>query len=237
MIGLVLHFPFIPSISLHLVAILMIFIYSLLYLLSVFSDTVFNSMFLYSLKVMRILLYVSSLTYTSILLKALNDYGLSVFQSTMLVTSIVLIFQAISANLDHILISTWKITMLDLHTLILTIVVLVSRFTHLNVGLSTISPTANSKELTLVGVFVIIPLIAYAYGYASAIDKLATLTPCYDNKSLLAVIVVTTAASLLILCTQINELMSITYYASLFIVFCYCMVLVIANNISNRKKM
>lgn len=258
-IGLVLHFQLVFNILPYFAVILVMFIYMLLYLLSTSSNTILSGLLLRSPGVMKVLLYLSSLMYTSTMIEILNYYGLSIFQSTMLIISTVLIFQAISANLDHILVNAWKITILDLHILIFTIIAVITNsinnilrmslllfiFCLLFIRLASFSIYAilpihlltNGKELTLLDVFILAPLIAYAYGYASAVNKLASLTPYYDNKSLLAVIIVSTTASIFTMYTYANKLMYLAYYMVLFIMFCYYTILAVTSikKINSRK--
>lgn len=263
MIGLALHFPLVSNALLHLVIILVILTYSLSYSLSISNDTIFSNSFLRNSKVIKILLYVSSLTYTSMVIEVLNHYGLSTLQSTMFTISMILITQAISANLDYLLTSAWRITILDLHIVIFAFIATVINFTYFNnihyiilLLLSSwllfirstpslifmilpVYSLINSKRLSLLDVFIITPLIAYAYGYASAVGNLAVIAPCYDNKSLLAIIIVTTIASIFTTCIPLGKLMYIVYYVTLLIMFCYYVMMVMVGNkkISIRKRL
>lgn len=154
---------------------------------------------------------------------ALQQMNLNLLQSSMLTISLTLIVQALSANLDPMILYKYKVMLLDVSlllislctifhilkydiylaiylTLILTIVTSIAYIIN-NLELKYFAfliiiflPSFN--EILLFKVLAIVTIYSYIQGYTSAlICGSANLVPSYDSKTLISVVISTTLAS------------------------------------------
>lgn len=82
------------------------------------------------LKLLRCTLFILSVVYAYFATYTMKYVGLSLIQSVMVIISITLIMQALSANFDLILANKYKITLLDISLIFITIAVLTYNFRY-----------------------------------------------------------------------------------------------------------
>lgn len=149
-------------------------------------------------KIIKIAAYFFSIIYTCAIIYILTQYGWSISKSTMLVTSVMLITQAISTNFDPILINKWNISVFDICTILVSVNILINGFKYcksitpyiilttlllfifvvfislhkalLFVFLGVLNYPLINLEFILLKTLMVIVFLAYMHGYANTIN-------------------------------------------------------------------
>lgn len=181
----------------------------LYYIALVGSNIAIRLLFRYNTKILRILLNLLMIFYTYIAIELLISCNLDMVKASMIMISVTLLLQALSINLDYIILRNIHITLLDLYILSsllfaflytatnyykvslhkVAIMVLMS-ILGIYLGfinkplLPIITPLAlyvlNFYKLNLLIAFISLAFIAYLCGYTKSINRTPALALFYD---------------------------------------------------------
>jgi len=171
-------------------------IISINFILAILGDVVLSGLATFT-KIIKIVTYLFSIIYTCVIIDILAQYGWSISKSTMFITSVMLITQAISTNFDPILINKWNISVLDICTILVFVSILINDFKYYElvatyiilsilllfiiivfmflrkalsfIFLSVLTCPPINLESILLKILVIIVFLAYMHGYANTI--------------------------------------------------------------------
>lgn len=196
------------------------------------------------LKLLRYTLFILSVVYAYFATHMLKCVGLSLIQSVMVIISITLIIQALSANFDLILANKYKIILLDISLIFITIAILIYNFKYnsysasYSIMLSLLTVILSSIfhfcipsclviltsillsrpyiETYLLKALTIITIYAYIQGYITTLShNTFTLIPSYNNTSLIFIIVSVIIASVMVIHVQNINIVYLIYIVSL----------------------